>query len=352
MQLNSNTADMDFGLVDPRRLHEVDHTLPKDGDQTSTALSGFVRSKHLDIRAGMAKWGMKDWIGTLYNRKVKKAEFLGEYSKHFEFIELNAVFYSIPNAELILKWKRMVDNNAIGDFLFMPKFSRAISHIKRLANAEVGTEMYLSSIKEFGPYLGPCFLQMGDNFSHSNFAILKAYLEKLPNDMKFFLELRHESWFGNESNRKEILTLLTRLGIGLVICDTSGRRDLVHMELTIPEVFIRFNGNNTLDRKVDKARIDDWVERLKIWIDRGLEKVYFSVQQHDDKDSPALAKYVIEQFNLKLGASIPEIVWKDDEPTVTYQYIEDDEGTTEITTYKMRIKRDEDDTTSPPSDPT
>jgi len=339
---------MDFGIVKQSVLHLIDHTLPSDGSQTSMVLNGTSKSDALDIRVGMAKWGRKEWLGKLYDPKVREADFLGEYSKHFNFIEMNAVFYSIPNADLIRKWKQMVDKNAIGDFLFMPKFSRPISHIQRLANAEVATEMYLSSIKELGPYLGPCFLQMGDNFSPTNFAILKAYLEKLPKDMKFFLELRHESWFGIESNRKEIIGLLTRLGIGLVICDTSGRRDLVHMELTIREVFIRFNGNNTTDKKNDKARIDDWVDRLKIWIDRGLEKIYFSVQQKDDKDSPGLAKYVIEQFNLKLGATIPEIVWKEDKTSVEKEYV----YVPSKELFTMRIVRDEDDATTPPSDPT
>jgi uncharacterized protein YecE (DUF72 family) len=343
---------MDFGLVEPSNLQEVDHTLPKDGDQTEKILNGSSRSEHLDIRAGMAKWGVKEWSCKLYNRKAREADFLSEYTKHFNFIEMNAVFYSIPRADLIRKWKQMVDKNAIGDFLFIPKVSRQISHIKRLANAESETELFISNIKELGPYLGPCFIQMSDNFPFSGFHTLKCYLEKLPRDMKFFLELRHESWFGIESNRKEMLDLLTGLGIGLVICDTSGRRDLVHMELTIPEVFIRFNGNNIDYLNTNEQRIDAWVKRLKTWIDKGLEKIYFSVQQQDDKDSPALAKYAIEQFNFHLGATIPEILWKDDQPTVSYQYIEDEEGTTEITTYKIRIVKDDNDLITPSSDPT
>jgi uncharacterized protein YecE (DUF72 family) len=341
---------MDFGLVEPSKLHEVDHTLSKDGDHITKILNGSSKSKHLDIRAGMAKWGIKKWLGKLYNYKAREADFLSEYTKHFNFIEMNAVFYSIPRADLIRKWKQMVDKNAIGDFLFMPKVSRQISHIKRLANAESETKLFLSNIKELEPYLGPCFLQMSDNFPFSGFDTLKAYLEKLPRDMKFFLELRHESWFGIESNRKAMLNLLSELGIGLVICDTSGRRDLVHMELTIPEVFIRFNGNNIDYLNTNEQRIDAWVERLKTWIDKGIEKIYFSVQQHNDCDSPALAKYVIEQFNHKLGAAIPEILWKE-ESAVTYQYFEDEEGSTEITTYKMRIVRDDDDPIAPSSDP-
>jgi uncharacterized protein YecE (DUF72 family) len=345
---------MDFGLVEPSKLQEVNHTLPEDGHQTAKILNGSSRSEHLDIRTGMAKWGIKEWSGKLYNHKAREADFLSEYTKHFDFIEMNAVFYSIPRADLIRKWKQMVDKNAIGDFLFMPKFSRQISHIKRLANAESETELFLSNIKELGPYLGPCFLQMSDNFPFSGFDALKAYLEKLPRDMKFFLELRHESWFGIESNRKAMLNLLADLGIGLVICDTSGRRDLVHMELTIPEVFIRFNGNNIDYLNTNEQRIDAWVERLKTYIDKGIEKIYFSIQQPNDCDSPALAKYAIEQFNLKLGATIPEILWKEDADNVKYEtsLIQSKDGYGERTSYTMQIVKDDEDPIAPSSDPT
>jgi uncharacterized protein YecE (DUF72 family) len=339
---------MDFGVIEPSELDKVDHTLPEDNVQTVLILDKKTRSENLDMRIGMAKWGIKQWLGRLYYYKAREADFLSEYTKHFNFIEMNAVFYSIPKADLIRKWKQMVDKNAIGDFLFMPKFSRTMSHIKRLVDAESDTELFISNIKELRPYLGPCFLQMSDNFPFSGFDTLKAYLEKLPKDMKFFLELRHESWFGIESNRKEMLNLLTTLGIGLVICDTSGRRDLVHMELTIPEVFIRFNGNNVDYNDSNTQRMDAWVERLKIWIDKGLEKIYFSVQQKDDKDSPALAKYLIEQFNLKLGATIPEITWIKDENVVEqeYLYVPSKEA------FAMRIVKDKDDSITLSSDPT
>ena len=110
--------------------------------------------------------------------------------------------------------------------------------------------------------------------------------------------------------------------------------------LQSPEVFIRFNGNNKLNRKADKVRIDDWVERLCIWVEKGLEKVYFIVSQHDEADSPALAQYVVEQFNLKLEANIPTTDWKSDDPIVECRYIEGEEISVEITTYKMRIKKD------------
>ncbi|MFA4869914.1 MAG: DUF72 domain-containing protein [Pedobacter sp.] len=298
---------MDFGKVAEHEIASVDFTLPEDGKQTAITLTENKPVKDPAFYIGCAKWGRKEWLNMIYPAKTKEADFLDQYVKHFNSIELNAVFYSIPNAELIRKWKQKAEENSTNGFIFCPKFSRTISHIKRLKDAEVPTDLYLSSIHEFGKYLGPCFLQLGDNFGPKNFDILENYLKLLPVDFQVFVELRHEEWFANAVDRERLFEMLHRLKKGAVITDASGRRDCVHMELTIPEIFIRFVGNGQDFKESDFARIDEWVTRIKSWLGKGLEKVYFFLHQHDEKDTPVLADYTIKQFNRHLGAKVPEI---------------------------------------------
>lgn len=90
--------------------------------------------------------------------------------------------------------------------------------------------------------------------------------------------------------------------VGSVITDTAGIREGVHMRLTTPETFIRFVGNSL--HKSDYARIDDWVKRLKQWHGKGLKESYFFMHMHDERYSPELSKYLIEQLNKKCGTSI------------------------------------------------
>ncbi|ETZ21044.1 DUF72 domain-containing protein [Pedobacter sp. V48] len=298
---------MDFGKVADSQIKDVDFTLPKDGIQTSKTLSKGKPAKTPEFYVGCAKWGRKEWLNMIYPPKTKEADFLDQYVKHFNSIELNAVFYSIPNAELIKKWKAKAEDNSSNGFIFCPKFSRTISHIKRLKDAEVPTDLFLASISEFGQFLGPCFLQLGDNFTSKSLPVLEEYLKYLPTDLAVFVELRHEGWFLEEANRNQVFDMFAELNKGAVITDASGRRDCVHMELTIPEIFIRFVGNGSAHQDSDFARIDDWVVRIKEWLDKGLEKVYFFLHQHDEKDTPILADYTIKQFNKHLGSKIPEI---------------------------------------------
>lgn len=310
---------MDFGKVADSEVRHVDFTLPSDGEQTAKTLADRKAVKTPDFFIGCAKWGRKEWVNMIYPPKTKEANFLGEYVKHFNSIELNAVFYSIPSAELIRKWRDKTKENTNQKFVFCPKFSRTISHIKRLKDAEVPTDLYLSSIHEFGEFLGPCFLQLGDNFGPKNTEILDNYLKHLPTDLEVFVEVRHEEWFADPAARKILFEMLARYNKGAVITDASGRRDCVHMELTIPEIFIRFVGNGAAHQESDFARVDEWVARIKIWQEKGLEKTYFFLHQHDEKDTPILANYTIQQFNKHLGSRIPEIKFISGEADITKQ---------------------------------
>ncbi|WP_316821274.1 DUF72 domain-containing protein [Pedobacter gandavensis] len=298
---------MDFGKVAAEEIGRIDFSLPADGQQTVHTLSGGKAKNTPEFYVGCAKWGRKEWVNMIYPAKTKEANFLDEYVKHFNAIELNAVFYSLPKPEQIRKWKEKAMLNARNGFVFCPKFSQTITHMKRLKGAEEATEVFLSGISEFGAYLGPCFLQMGDNFGPKNKEVLQNYLEYLPQDLAVFVELRNPEWFTIESNRKPLFEMLARLNKGAAITDTSGRRDVLHMELTVPEVFIRFVGNGAAFKASDEARIDEWVKRLKIWLNQGLEKVYFFLHQHDEKDTPILANYTIKAFNKHLGSQLQEI---------------------------------------------
>jgi uncharacterized protein YecE (DUF72 family) len=302
---------MDFGKIPEEQIGAVNFALPPDTALTTRVLQQATKVQKPRIYIGCAKWGRKEWVGLIYPPKTKEANFLDEYVKHFNSIELNAVFYQMPKVEQIRVWKEKAV--AAGhEFKFFPKISRTISHIRRLKNAEEDTSRYLESITEFGEYLGPCFLQLSDNFGPKNFEVLKDYLEKLPKDFDLFVEVRHPEWYSDAAARADFFNLLHETQKGSIITDASGRRDCVHMELSTPQAFIRFVGNGL--HPTDYSRIDEWVERLGTWVDKGLESIYFFLHQHDEKDTPVLADYTIKKLNQRLGTNIdlPKFIPKSD----------------------------------------
>ncbi len=291
---------MDFGKVPESTLNDVNFQLPPDGARNQAILTNAGSAHPFNAYIGCAKWGRKEWVGLLYPPKTKEASFLDEYAKHFNSIELNAIFYGLPKPEQIESWVAKVSKNS--DFKFCPKFTRSISHIKRLKNADEETDRFLNTINLFGKHLGPTFLQLSDNFGPTNFSILRNYLESLPTDLEVFVELRHESWFTDAGTRQELFDMLQKLNKGAVITDASGRRDCVHMELTIPKTFIRFVGNGL--HPTDYSRIDEWIQRLATWKKQGLQDLHFYLHQHDEKDTPILADYFIKKFNEVCGLSL------------------------------------------------
>ena len=68
------------------------------------------------------------------------------------------------------------------------------------------------------------------------------------------------------------------------------------------------NGGKYLDS--DKARVDEWVIRIKKWLEEGLTNVYFFLHQHDEADTPLLAGYIIDQINRRFGAGLKRVEWK------------------------------------------
>jgi uncharacterized protein YecE (DUF72 family) len=290
---------MEFGKVESDELDFIEATLPPDRPETARVLS-TAKKGSTRFYIGCAKWGRKDWVGKIYPPKTKEADFLNHYAKHFNSIELNATFYRMPRAALTSGWKSKVGP----DFRFCPKFVNSITHIKRLKDTSEAVGRFLNGVSGFGENLGPILLMPHPGFGPKNMAVLDEFLTQLPEDLELVAELRHPDWYSDPSVFREVFDLLERHSVGAAITDALGRRDCVHMRLTVPEAFIRFVGNNL--HPSDYKRVDLWVSRIKNWMENGIQKVYFFMHQSEEVNSPELAKYVIQQLNQVCGTQLPE----------------------------------------------
>lgn len=291
---------MEFGRIAQEELTAVDFTLPPDKEETTKLLKQNKDSSTPLIYVGCAKWGRKDWVGKIYPKGTKEADFLKHYATHFNCIELNATFYRIPTAAQTAGWKSKVGDN----FQFCPKFTDQITHMKRLKDVQELTNRFLEGIYGFGNNLGPVFLMPHPGMGPKTLDTMEAFIQSLPKDIKLFVELRHNDWYADGESFKKIFNVFERNNVGSIITDASGRRDCVHMRLSTPEAFIRFVGNGL--HPTDYTRVDDWVQRIKKWIDDGIKKIYFFMHQHEEIHSPELSKYVIQQLNKHCGTNIPE----------------------------------------------
>jgi uncharacterized protein YecE (DUF72 family) len=291
---------MEFGKVTPEEFDNVNFSLPPDREETLRILQTGGKKNPAQVFVGCAKWGRKDWVGKIYPKGTKEADFLNLYAKNFNSIELNASFYRMPSFAQAAGWKDKVEPG----FLFCPKFSDKISHIKRLKDAQEITDRFLQGIAGFGSSLGPALLMPHPAMSAKHIEVIEAYLKTIPKEIRVFVELRHTEWYSNLEAFKRVTDIFEQLNVGFVMIDTAGRRDTIHMRLTTPEAFIRFQGYGL--HPTDYTRVDAWVQRIKKWMELGIEKVFFFMHQEDERNSPELAKYVIQQLNKHCGTTLHE----------------------------------------------
>ncbi len=288
---------MKFGKVAQDDLQSLDLSLPSDHPETAKTLK-MSKAKVPKVYVGCAKWGRKEWVDLIYPPGTKDKDFLDEYVKNFNAIEMNTTFYSIKKNS-VEDW---VSRAPVG-FMFSPKVNRSISHIKRLnEDAKRYTDYFVETSLLFGERLGSVFLQLPENFAGKYLERVEDYLKVIPQDYPLYIEMRHESWFADETVRNEMFDLLGEKGIGTVITDVAGRRDILHQRLTIPKAFIRFNGYGL--HPTDYKRLDEWVDRIRQWIDQGLEELYFYAHQEYETHTPKTADYFIEKLNEACGLEI------------------------------------------------
>ena len=281
---------MKFGQVaDPS---QIDFTLPKDHPKTREILEKS-KGKDFNIYIGCAKWNKTDLKG--FYPKGTKDE-LKYYATQFNSIELNATFYSLPSVEQVLTWKEKTPEN----FKFFPKITNTVSHFRRLINVTDVVTDYATSVQNFGDKLGMVFLQLHDNFKPKDFDRVEKFVKDWPREIPLAIEVRSVEWF-EEDNFDKFSQLLEENNIANIIVDTAGRRDMLHMRLTTDTAFIRYVGANA---ESDYARLDDWLERIKLWKKEGLKNLYFFVHQNIELASPLLSAYFIEKINAEFGTEI------------------------------------------------
>ena len=295
---------MEFGKVSPGELDSINFQL-KEEPTTNQLIFGNKRASSTKFFIGCSKWGREEWVGKIYPPGTRERNFLQHYIEHFNSIELNATHYKIIGEKGILRWAEKAKGL---DFRFCPKMYQGITHKGKLNDKKFYTNEFLRGIAAFQENLGPIFIQLSEKFSPKRKDELFAYLRLLPQGYCFFVELRHHTWFDNKEVFDELIDFLSSINMGFVITDTADRRDCVHMQLTIPKALIRFAGNDL--HPTDFQRIDEWINRFKLWMDLGLEELYFFVHMQNETFTPDLVSYLVDKVNkhLKLGLLKPKFL--------------------------------------------
>lgn len=278
---------MKFGKLED--ISNVDFTLPDDPIFNTKVFEQLTPTQPI-MYIGCTGWGMKEWKGTYYPEKTKSEDFLYEYGKQFNTIELNSTHYGTPKQEVLEKWY----GSTPSDFKFCPKIHKAISHRKTLGIDSDIIENTINLYSILNDKLGPIFMQLPPYFDGSRMKDLEAFFEVFPQDIDLSIELRHPSWFEDEKLGDELQAMAIEHHKGLLLTDVSGRRDVLHMRVCQDYLMIRFVGNGL--HKTDYERVDDWIHRIQFYIKNGVSKIYFFPHEPDNILAPQLADYLCRKI--------------------------------------------------------
>jgi uncharacterized protein YecE (DUF72 family) len=290
---------MEFGKLPDISL--VNFSLPPDSPWNRPLPSAATAT---GFYIGATGWSMAEWVGRLYPKGTKSKDFLHQYTKQFNTIELNATHYRIPTEDTVAKWYE----ESLTDFRFCPKIPQSISHSADLDLEDKYLTLFCKSIVGLKEKLGCCFIQLPPYFDRERMPVLKNFLNRFPPEIPLAVELRHESWFAQDHS--QWTDLLQQYNRSAVLTDVAGRRDVLHMALTNDTTMIRFVGNDL--HPSDHFRVAEWVERLHRWSEKGLKTAYIFTHEPDNILAPELADIFVKRLLQDMGVKVRGPVFRDE----------------------------------------
>ncbi len=224
-----------------------------------------------NLRLGTSSWSSQDWVGVFYPEGTAPAEFITEYAKHFDAVEVDSTFYRSPSAAMVRNWHARTPPG----FLVAAKFPQVITHEKVLVDCGDELEEFLKGMDLLGEKLGPLLLQF-PYFNKQAFpqprdflARLASFLDQLPCGRAYAIELRNKYWINDR-----LLDQLRARNISLALIDhpwmtpigeLMAKQDVV----TADFAYLRWLG----DRKGIEEKTQRWdsliIDRrreMEIWI--------------------------------------------------------------------------------------
>jgi len=271
---------------------------------------------------GCPVWTSPEWKGSVYRAKSPRSQWLREYSTAFPTVEGNSTFYALPSLETARRWATETEPG----FRFALKFPKVISHERRLTDSGPETRAFLQilEILRAGDRLGPSFLQLPPTFDASEFFKLRSYLQSLPNDFPYAVEVRHRDYFDQAGTERALDQLLAERKIDRTLFDsrplfsappvteaeqvsqTRKPRSPFRTTVTGRRPMVRLVGRDSLEQSL--PWLVEWSSIVAGWIRDGLEPYVFT-HTPNDGFAPAAAEAFHGLLRQHLPGLPPLPVW-------------------------------------------
>jgi uncharacterized protein YecE (DUF72 family) len=223
---------------------------------------------------GTSGYSYAPWKGKFYPPKLKTAEMLSYYARHFTTVEINSSFYRMPTTAMLTAWAAQVPPN----FSFALKAPKRITHDRRLANVADDTRYFIEVTQTLGERAGPLLFQLPPSAAR-DVPRLQAFLALLPAGIKTAFEFRHPSW-----HDPVVHDALRMHNSAWCIADTD--------EAPVSEIVNTADWGYLRLRRADydDSALNEWLTRVRAqpWRD-----VYVYFKHEDEARRPDLAQRLV-----------------------------------------------------------
>jgi uncharacterized protein YecE (DUF72 family) len=150
------------------------------------------------LRFGTSAFTAQGWEGSFYPQGLPQKDYLSFYATQFDAVEVDSTFYRIPSVSMVKNWYERTPAN----FLFALKVPRDITHDRVLVDVQSDFNAFLRATDPLAEKRGPILLQF-PYFNRTAFrdqaaflGRLAPFLENLPSEPRFALEIRNKNWLG------------------------------------------------------------------------------------------------------------------------------------------------------------
>ncbi|MEH0884744.1 DUF72 domain-containing protein [Enterobacter sp. UNJFSC 003] len=219
---------------------------------------------------GLPQWSHPKWVRLGITS-------LEEYARHFNCVEGNTTLYALPRAEIVARWREQTTD----DFRFCFKFPATISHNAALRHCGDLTEEFFDRMSPLANRIGQYWLQLPATFSPRDLPALWLFLDALPRDFTYGVEVRHPEFFAKGEAETVLNRGLHERGVNRVILDSRPVHSAiphseaiidaqrkkpklpVHAIVTAKNPIVRFIGSDNMQQNQDMFAV--WLRTLPKW---------------------------------------------------------------------------------------
>jgi uncharacterized protein YecE (DUF72 family) len=197
-----------------------------------------------DLHFGTMGFSYADWSGVFYPDRIKPADYLPYYARHFDTVELDTTFHATPPPDRVLRWSEVTPDH----FRFCAKAPKTVTH-DGLDRRLPEIHEFLDVMRLFGPKLAIILLQLPPSCGIEQFDSIARLLQALPTDLRFAIEFRSASW-----GHQRTLDLLREHRCALVAAEYTTRPNQIL--LTTDFLYIRWIGEHQRFSELNHEQID------------------------------------------------------------------------------------------------